>query len=404
MTYGLTAQGLIIKTLPDIEAEIDTALRAAYGAQINTAPQSVFGQLKGIFSEREALLWELFADLYHALNPNTAADVSLDRAVSFTAHKRLPARYSRIEAVVLSGTAGTVVPAGTTFYVEGNPAARFKTEAAATIEAGGTVSVDCIAAQTGPVAAGAETLTQIETPVSGLTAVSNPTAAIVGRNIETDAELRIRRSTTLQYSQAGPTEAIRSAILALNEDVDQVAIEHVIVFENYGLTTDARGLPGKSFEVVVYQAGGSTARDQEIADTIMLKAKPAGIQPYGDVLVEVTDSQGFTRNCYFTRPTPVDIYLELDLTVTADYPADGDSYIKSAMAAWGNTLGPGADVVVYPALMAQLAAVAGITDVVVRIGAAPGPTGDANVDIDDGSSGDVEMSAWDVANITIAHV
>lgn len=402
--YGITPQGLVIKTLPLIEAEIDAALRAAFGAQINTSAQSVFGQLKGIFAEREALLWELLAELYNAQYPATAADVSLDLAVGLTGHVRLPAKFSRIENVLLSGTVGTQVPAGVVFSVEDNPEARFKTEQTVTIGAGGTVQVDCIALETGPIQAIAGTLTQIDTPVAGLDSVTNAEDAIVGRDIETDAQMRIRRNGNLQFSQCGPVEAIRNAILALNAESTQVAIEHVIVFENYSLTTDGRGLPGKSFEVIVHQAGGSTERDQQIADTIFLKAKPAGIEPHGAVSVDVTDSQGFTHACKFTRPTQVPIYLELDLTVTADYPANGDDYIKDQIVAWGNVLGPGADVIVYPALVSQLAGIAGITDVAVRIGRAASPTTDDNVDIDDGTGGSVEMSQWDTANITVAHV
>ncbi len=404
MTYGITADGLVIKTLADIQEELETALRVTFGAQINTSAQSVFGQLIGIFSEREALLWELLSDLYNAQYPSTAEGVSLDLAAALTGHARLPAIASRIEEVELSGTAGTIVPAGVIFSVADNPDARFKTEQEVTIEAGGTVLVDCIALETGPIEVIEDTLTQIDTPIAGLDTVTNPLPAIVGRDLETDAQLRIRRNGNLQFSQSGPVEAIRSAILALNSDTTKVPIEHVIVFENYTLTTDARGLPGKSFEVVVYQAGGSTDRDQEIADTIFLKAKPAGIEPYGSISVQVTDSQGFTHYCWFTRPTQVAIYLELDLTVTSDYPANGDDYIKDKIVTWGNSLGPGADVIVYPSLISQLAGVEGIVDVVVRIGTSASPITDDNVDIDDGAGGDVEMSQWDAANITVTHL
>lgn len=402
--YGLTPQGFVIKTLAVIDAEIDESLRATFGAQINTSPQTVFGQLKGIFAEREALLWELLADIHNAQYPDTAADKSLDLAVALTGHKRLDPRYSHIEGVVLSGTAGTVIPTGTIFSVAGNPQARFQTQVTVTIDIGGSIEVDCIALETGPIAVLAGTLTQIETPIAGLDSVTNPADGIAGRDLETDGQLRLRRNSNLQYSQSGPVEAIRSAILALNEDATKVAIDHVIVFENYSLTTDARGLPGKSFEAVVHQAGGSTERDQEIADTIFLKAKPAGIEPYGAVSVDVIDSQGFHHTSKFTRPTQVPIYLELDLTVTADYPDNGDAYLAEQIAAWGNALGPGVDVIVYPALISQAAGITGIVDMVVRIGRAASPTTDDNVDIDDGTSGSVEMSQWDTANIVVAHL
>ena len=99
---------------------------------------------------------------------------------------------------------------------------------------------------------------------------------------------------------------------------------------------------------VVWQQDGANDRDQEIAETIMLKSKPAGIEPHGSVSVEVFDSQGFAHTCRFTRPEEVPIYLELDLVLTGDYPDGGDDVLKEALVAWGNALGPGRDVIVYP--------------------------------------------------------
>jgi hypothetical protein len=43
-------------------------------------------------------------------------------------------------------------------------------------------------------------------------------------------------------------------------------------------------------------------------------------------------------------------------------------------------------------------------DVVVRIGTTASPGSDDNVDIDDGTGGDVEMSFWDTANMTVVHL
>ena len=181
--------------------------------------------------------------------------------------------------------------------------------------------------------------------------------------------------------------------------------EDVTVFENITLVTDSRGLPGKSFESIVYQAGGVTDRDQEIAQAIF-DSKPAGIEPHGDVNKTVTDSQGFDHTIKFSRPTEVDIYLELDLTVTSEYPADGDTQVEDTMVEWGNALGAGQDVIVFGtnALVAQLNSIPGIEDVVVRVKDGAGPTTDDNVFIDDGSVATVEISRWDTSRITVAQV
>lgn len=90
--------------------------------------------------------------------------------------------------------------------------------------------------------------------------------------------------------------------------------------------------------------------------------------------------------------------------MTSAYPADGDNQIKAALVAWGNALGAGQDVIVYPALVGQLLVVPGITDMTVMIGTAPAPTLDDNIDIDDGTGGTVELSRWDTSRITIAHI
>ncbi len=398
MSYGLTADGFIPKTLDVIQAEVDAALKSALGSQVNILPQSILGQLKGIFSERETLLWELIEAVYNSQYPSTAEGTNLDLVAALTGLTRLPATYSTL-TVTLTGTEGTVIPAGTVFSVAGNAAVKFSTDEEIIIGAS-PIDAACTAIATGPMAANAGTLTVIDNPISGLTSVTNAADAVLGRDIETDAEFRIRRNNRLQISLAGPLEAIRSTILELNEDITKPELESVILFENYTNEEDARGLPPKSFEAIIYQAGGVISRDQEIAEAIFA-AKPAGIETYGTVSKTVTDSQGFDHTIKFSRPVEVDIYLELDLTVTDDYPADGDDQVKTALVEWGNALGAGTDVIVYPALVGQLLAVPGITDVVVRIGTAPNPTLDDNIDIDDGTGGDVELSRWDTSRIEV---
>ena len=504
MSFGLTDEGFVGKTISDIDEEIDEALKAVFGTQINTLPQSIFGQLKGIFAERESLIWELAEAVYNSQYPDSAEGTSLDNVGAITATTRLPALKSTIEGQALFGTASTVVPLGTIFSVDGDSSIRFVTldevtliagtdeiqdidfsgvptsgsfklqfgnettafinwddaaidvqnalnaldelsavtvagdftagftvtfagadgkqpqatlvEDSNTLDDGAAVTiaivettpgvyqaqVDCAAEATGPLVANSKTLTVIETPVSGLDSTFNPSDANVGRDIESDAEFRIRRDNRLQISLAGPLEAIRENILELNEIEDSTQLEDVTLFENIDLVVDSRGIPGKAFEAIIFQTGGSTDRDQEIAQAIW-DAKPAGIESHGDVSKTVTDTQGFDHTIKFSRPVEVDIYLILDLTTDALYPTDGDAQVEAVMVEWGNDLGAGVDVIVFGtnALVAQLNAIPGISDVVVKIGIAPAPTLDNNIDIDDGTVAQVEISRWDTANITV---
>ncbi|MCK5605104.1 hypothetical protein KAR91_24655, partial [Candidatus Pacearchaeota archaeon] len=290
-----------------------------------------------------------------------------------------------------------------------------------TLDSGGAVTITIVettpgvyqgsttmtATVTGPVVANAETLTVIDNPIAGLTSTINPEDATVGRNVESDADFRIRRETRLQVSLAGPLEAIRNRILELNDIEGSIQLEDVSAFENVTLIVDARGIPGKAFEVYIFQAGGVTTRDQEIIDAIG-QSKPAGIEAHGDVSGTYTDSQGQNHTIKFSRPVEIDIYLELDLTVNADYPTDGDTQVKAAMVAWGDSLGAGQDVIVFGSnsLISQLNAIPGIDDVVVKVKDGAGPTTDDNIVIDDGITPgvQVERSAWDTGRIDITQI
>ena len=506
---GLDGFGLTIKRLAEIKVEIEASLRVAFGDQINTLPQSVVGQLVGIFAEREALIWELVEAVYDSQYPDSAEGASFDQVGTLTGFTRLPAIASTIALQAFLGTPATVIPAGTILSVNGDSASKFATDneviliagtdevqdidfsavpnAGAfklvfegettasiawddtntevqtalnnltalsgivvtgdytagftvtfsgadgkqpqsalaftdnTLDLGGAVTIVIVATTpgvyqgsttmtatvTGAVVANSETLTVIDNPIAGLTSTINPEDATVGRDIESDAEARIRRNTRLQISIAGPVEAIRNNILNLNEVLGSIQLEDVRVFENTTLVTDARGIPGKAFEAFVFQAGGVAARDQEIWDAIG-RAKPAGIQAFGDETGTYTDSQGFDNPVSFSRPDEVDIYLDLDLTVTSDYPSDGDTQVENIMVLYGDGLGTGQDVIVFGSnsLIAQLNDIPGISDVVIRIGKTASPTLDNNIVIDDGITPgvDVEKSSWDTSRINIAHV
>jgi hypothetical protein len=207
---------------------------------------------------------------------------------------------------------------------------------------------------------------------------------VTGRNTETDAELRLRRAETLQIAGKATVDAIRSALLDLDGVTD------VIVFENDTMILDLDGRPPKSFECVVN--GGD---DQEIADKIW-DVKAAGIATYGSETETITDSQGQNHFVYFSRPTNLLVYLEVDLTTNTEFPASGLAEAEAALVAAGNAFGIGKDVIVYPKLISALNSIPGIEDVVIRIGLSPSPTLDDNIDVAIN-----EIAAFDTSRTTV---
>lgn len=247
--------------------------------------------------------------------------------------------------------------------------------------------VSATATATGPTVADAGSLTVIVNPLAGLTAVLNTLDATVGRAAETDNAYRARRAQELQIAGAGTVEAIRAKLF-------QVAgVTAVIVFENATDIPDLDGRPPHSFEAVVQ--GGD---DQDIRD-MLWAVKPAGIATDGSVDGTIIDSQGQTHDIKFSRPTDLDLYVIIQLSVDDTYPANGDVVAKQSVIDAGNSLGIGKEVIVVPKLISVLAPIQGIQDATILIGTSPSPSSSANVPV-----GANEIAVFDTTRTSVVHV
>lgn len=493
MAFGVTDQGFIIPQLTDIQAEINQTLLSTFGANIDLSANSVFGQLSGVFSEREYLVWAAMQDVYNSQYPDTSFGASLDNVGAISGIPRLSALPSTLQGVKLFGISGTLVPGTTTqFSVQGSPNNIFSLDADATLGVGASciqtlsfslvptagqwkiasnghdtsflafnanaaavqvairllpfcsgcvvtgnytsgftvtfvgagtggfmvqpqfqvvsntlvngmtvitltplitvpgldqASVNVTAVSTGPTLANAGTLINIVTPISGLNAVLNITDAVIGRNVESDNAYRARRALTLQIAGAGTFEAIRSRLLSLT------GVTAAILFENVTLIDDPDGRPPKSFESIVQ--GGD---DQAIAD-LLWQIKPAGILTDGSITKTITDSQGQTHEINFSRPTDLLIYIEIDLSVDAEYPLSGDAAVIQALVDSGNSLGIGTNVIVIPKLIASIASIPGIQDAVLKVGLAPSPTLSDNIVVAPN-----QIAIFDTSRVSVNHV
>lgn len=109
MSYGVTIQGFNRKRLPEQLQEIFSNIRSEFGEDTELTPDTVLGILSSNQAERFATIWELAESIYGAMYPMSATGANLDRAVSFTGVKRLPAEPSAVD-VVWYGREGTVIP------------------------------------------------------------------------------------------------------------------------------------------------------------------------------------------------------------------------------------------------------------------------------------------------------
>lgn len=386
--YGISTEGFKRKRLDQLLEELNAEVKSIFGDNFNVSSESPDGQINGIISESNANLWEIAEESYNAFNPSSATGVTLSNLVQLNGITRLPSTPSRVQ-LSLTGTPGIVIPINSLVSTS-DTSDQFSTELEVTLDGAGNGSVFASALIVGPILALSGTVTKIDTPITGWASVTNLTDAQVGTNEETDVELRARR----ERSVARDAQAIIDAIYAGVANVPGVT--QTTVLENDTNLTDSNGIPPHSFHVIV--VGGV---DVEIANVIWLK-KPAGILSFGSTTTQILDSQGIPHNISFSRPTTVDIYVEVDLTVFPEYPSNGDDLIKQAIVDYSNgNLIHGrefglSDDVIYTRLYTPINSVQGHEIVSMRIGLTPNPTGIANIPIST-----TEVSNFIISNIVV---
>ena len=106
--FGLSAFGFRAKRLNDVKTDLDNQFIGQFG-DVNLAPQSVIGQIIGVFSKVLADIWENQEQVYFSQYPNSADGVALDNVVQFNGITRLPKSQTAVTATC-AGIEGTAIP------------------------------------------------------------------------------------------------------------------------------------------------------------------------------------------------------------------------------------------------------------------------------------------------------
>lgn len=454
-TYGLTSTGLVIKTVEIIRAEIIAELQGVFGASIDVGDESLLGVLVGIMADHIGSNWELLEEIVASQDPDAATGTLLESLAALTGTFK-KAAYSSTVTLYLTGTVGTVVPAlsqaktlSTGTYWQTLAAATIATVPAWVLSSayvigdlctnagriyqctvsgvsagfGGptTTAVDIIdntchwtyvgngvgvvtaaakSVLTGAIAGVARDIASIYTPVGGWSSVMNLTDALTGNVEQTDESLRVTREAELSQAGVADPDAIRAALLQIT------GVTSATVFVNNsdvetGTIAQNNVMPPHSVEALVL--GGT---DQLIFD-VLFGSVAGGIAFVGSTVGTSTDSQGVAQPVKFSRPTAVNIYV--DITYVKDpatYPTDGDAQVKAAISAYGQKQNTGKDAVassvaasIFPVYVngIKVAGVVGVLDVTQTfIGTAPAPASSVTI-----NCSDRQLAVFDTSRVTV---
>lgn len=180
------------------------------------------------------------------------------------------------------------------------------------------------------------TVTNIVTPINGWEGVTNTKTLSIGRNDETDTELRQRWSLSVYQKASNMLEAIQANVFRR-----VTGVVACVAYENNTDIVDIYGRLPHSIEVIV--DGGD---EQDIAEMIF-RYTCGGIDFNGTISKEVTDVANVKHIVKFNRPTEVKIWLKLSITknVEESWDSNGIARLKQLIVDFGNEHTIGQDVI-----------------------------------------------------------
>lgn len=324
----LNEDGLTVKTAAEITTDIATDLRAAYGNDINLDQNSPDGQVVGIITQIATDLRELLVGINNGFDPDQAQGDLLDQRVTINNIERKGGTYTVQpisitvdRTVTLQGLdADYDLITGTGYTVRDNAGTQFILADTATITAG-THSLNFRAKDLGAVNVTVGTITNPVTVVLGVTAINNPSAALqIGENQETDAQLRVRRESSLANNSIGYLDGFRGKLL------DILGVSEAKVYLNNYDYIDSDGIPSHGIWCIV--EGGANA---DIAQVIYSKAA-YGPSLKGNIEVAIDTASGGVFTAKFDRPSAENLHIRFDIQRTVTGYSFDTAGIKSYMA------------------------------------------------------------------------
>ncbi len=306
--------------------------------------QSIFGQEAGLeISSPDYQLLSVFAraldDLsqsvlvdFYSRNPRYANGTGLDLLMPLFGLHREGATYSTV-LLTLSGTPGAVLPSAPEAMDDAGNIWRCRT-AGITLNGEGSAVVEAVCGTPGAVAAAVGAVHRLVSPVPGLSAAVNRTAATPGREAESDASCRKRLRLAAAAPEMSTLEGLKASLRAVS------GVQALEVYENDTDAADEHGIPGHSICVVA--AGGLTTA---LAQIIFRKKAP-GIGTHGTVSSNVRDTWGISHTVKLMRAVQTPVALSIELTPKEGFDSGVVERIKDAMAAQGEGMQIAQDLVV----------------------------------------------------------
>lgn len=317
----VNATGITAPSYADILAFLTSKYQSIFGSDVYLGPDSQDGQFLAVIASAINDVNAVAISIYNAFSPATAVGTGLSSVVKINGLQRQQGTYSTVD-LTITGTPGTKIVNG----VVSDGTNQWDLPASVTLPSSGQITVTATSEVPGSLLAAKNTVTQIVTPVLGWKSVTNPSASAPGTDTESDAALRQRQAVSTALPSLSIIDGLTGAVKGIS------GVTRIAIVENATDSTDSNNIPAHSLAMVV--EGGDA---QAIGQMIELKKSP-GVGTYGSTTVSAVTINGPNIDIHFSRPTPVPVTVQVNLTALSNYTDDIGNEIANAVATYINTL------------------------------------------------------------------
>ena len=321
-------QGVIVPDTGDVQTDVENEFQANFGADMEMSASSPQGRLVEMETLSRVGVIAFCALIANQINIDYATGQYLDAIGAFYGVARKGATQTRVLATV-TGVAGTIIPAGS--IAKTTAGDQFYMENETTIPVGGSTTSYFLSVEYGAIPCATGTLTSIVSQTVGWETVSNPAAASIGSDMESDYAYK-KRIKAARYTGTALTEAIKGRLQLVDNVKSSFAYDNG---EPTPVTYDGITVAKNSLLIVV--DGGTNA---DVAQAIF-NAKSGGCGYTSitgqDVTVNVTDgAYGVGYPVTFNRPDVLSIDVVLNVRKNQYTGTDLEADVKTAVLSWAN--------------------------------------------------------------------
>lgn len=292
----LTKTGIKTQSAEEILKEMRQRFINIFGANVNLDPNSINGQLIAEFVNFILENDLKYLEMFNNFNIDYASGVWLDAIGRLFLIDRIQGSPSEV-MMMITGLTGLAIPLN--FEVSDGTNIWYAPQEY-TVDNINTMRF--LSRETGMIAAAANTINQELTPLNGIESVTNPSAAVLGTQEETDFSFRQRIKNLQALNSNGQILSLQSELAAISDNF--------VVLENYtNKQAEIQGASVDAHSIFVCIAGGS---DKQIAQALFnKKALGCGMTGSTSYTLKLADGQQFTAK--FTRPALIPVKIKMGI-------------------------------------------------------------------------------------------